>query len=207
MMKMRDDFLEDHSKKESNVLTIYYPMDKSSYLEINNDDVLTIYYPINKAYIEIENDKIESNKYIVKSGKLENSKYELAREFDREGTSVFINDSVKENYWVIDYQNWEGEVIAINEDTFKAKLKNTNGNSSVRLADIKKSVVDNHDFGNIKEGSRFNWIFKRIKTNRGQEKNQNKLFWFCEPRKTCKEIEKQVSKEMEKLSFLFSDDE
>lgn len=187
MEKVKTTYLNWEDETASNALSIFYKYDELKEKHENNaiDD--------NELYhIELD----DCNKTVFKS--ITTSEVKTTQTTNRK--------EVSENYTVLSYQNWIGEVLSVQEKSFKAHLRHTLGEYSERLVDINRNILNKIKLNKeLKEGMCFYWSFKEIRTNKGQIKKVDSLDFINEVQRPAFEIEEQIEKEMQKLSFLFDD--
>lgn len=190
------------------------PIDKNTSFYIDNVKVADDERSIALAFDQLSNlyDNIciknDETKY---SFEIDNSSKTIFKEknsSDKKATTTINPRQITGKYTIVSYQNWEGKILSVQKNSFKAQLVDTRGNYSSRLVDINKNIInDSAQEFDIKEGICFYWNFKEIRTNKGQVKKINSFEIYSNLKKPQFEIEEQIEKEMQKLSFLFEDDE
>lgn len=114
-------------------------------------------------------------------------------------------EMVEESYYVTEIEQWNGEVIFMEEDSFDAILS-LQEYSNKRLVKIKKDAVNQHDWENIHEGSQFVWNFKTERSTKGTIRKNNQIFLRNELKMNMVDIQNLVEEEMKKFANLFNDD-
>lgn len=113
---------------------------------------------------------------------------------------------------VCDYENWEGRVVSMEDSIIRARIKNTQCIYSPRILQISKSVFAEKGISKVlKIGDMFEITFKRVKFEfqtkekklRQREENIDTIQLIEQVRLTRQEIDDQVSKELQTLSYLF----
>lgn len=175
---------------------------------VNNET--SFFRQYNKLKEKHENDTIEDNQlYLV--GLDRDDRFKTVIEpitLSKAKTTLTTNkQKVTDNYTVLNYDNWIGEVLSVHEKSFRAQLRHSLGEYSARLVDINKNILNKTNLnGDLKEGMSFYWNFKEISTNKGQIKKVDSLEFLSEIQRPAFEIEEQIKEEMQRLSFLFDGD-
>lgn len=115
------------------------------------------------------------------------------------------NEMIWEKSYITEIEQWNGEVISINEDSFDAILSLQEYHNK-RLVKIKKTAVDKYTWKNMHEGSQFVWNFKTERTAKGTIKKNNQIYLKNELKISMSDIQKMVEQEMKKFAYLFDDD-
>lgn len=113
---------------------------------------------------------------------------------------------------ICDYENWEGRVVSMEENIIRARIKNTQRIYSPRMLQISKTVFAEKGISKaLTIGDMFEITFKRIRFEfqtkeqkiRQREENIDTIKLVEQVRLSRQEIDAQVSKELQALSYLF----
>lgn len=110
-----------------------------------------------------------------------------------------------EKFIVTEMEQWNGEVIFMEENSFDAILT-LQEYPNKRFVKIKKDAVNQHDWKNMHEGSQFVWNFKTERSTKGTIRKKNQIFLRNELKMNMSDIQNLVEEEMKKFAKLFNDD-
>ena len=188
---------------KSSDLSFELESDSYSYLKDNpviiDDDQNTIKEDFDFLLLNKENDSI------IKTEVIDDSFFDPVK--DNKTIQIYTSAQIPTKpFIVLDYQNWEGEVLSIDKTTFKARLSDPRKKYATRLVDIKNTAISKYSIKTeVNIGARFEWTYKRIKTSKGQIKNKTEVDFYIQPQRTSQEINLLIEKEVQNLMSLFEE--
>lgn len=105
---------------------------------------------------------------------------------------------------VEEYENWDGEIVYIDNQLIRARIQNTLMSYSPRLIEVKRSFFEKKaGRSNFFMGEEFELSYRKIKKPKGQIENQMTLRMIDVTKVDPSKLEEAVRTEIEALSFLF----
>lgn len=171
--------------------------------EDNHDDNRLTSEVINS---EVKISEYEAKNQFISSQLKKDSKISSYADWEKRDPKVsffYLTPDHEFKYTVLSYSNWDGKILSIDDNTIRIRL--INKSYSPRYMNINKKYFIKRG---IKDeyftiGSNFCWTFKRIRLEKGQERNVNEIYFHQTLRITHELLEQKVNKELEALSFLF----
>ena len=102
---------------------------------------------------------------------------------------------------------WDGTVVEILEESFRAVLSERTGTHKRRIVEVKKSKINSKDWNRFFHvGFEFEWVFQKANYN-GTIKNRNEIRFSPTVNYLKSEIDRMVEQEMKRFAYLFDEND